>query len=160
MHYAVICRYIPDTNVLRSSYCKRISLLNVEFFINVFYLILFCFHICVDDVIEKIKKKKKKKSIHQFILEMQQRVPGPKKHTNFWLRPPMKLLKYVLAFLHFCQQAKVSLFYLFIIEIQPNLQSVTGVITPIFWPCPTKTFLINFFVINSYKSTKYLAALL
>ena len=34
------------------------SLLNVEsyVFINAFYLVLFCIHVCVDDVIEKKKK--------------------------------------------------------------------------------------------------------
>ena len=35
------------------------SLLNVEsyVFINVFYLVLFCIHVCVDDVIKKTTKK-------------------------------------------------------------------------------------------------------
>ena len=39
------------------------SLLNVEsyVFINVFYLVLFCIHVCVDDVIYKKKR-------HQFCL--------------------------------------------------------------------------------------------
>ena len=35
------------------------SLLNVEsyVFINVFYLVLFCIHVCVDDVIKKTKQR-------------------------------------------------------------------------------------------------------
>ena len=35
------------------------SLLNVQsyVFINVFYLVLFCVHVCVDDVIKKKKKR-------------------------------------------------------------------------------------------------------
>ena len=51
----VIYRYISDINVLCSIHCKRMSLMNVEsyVFINVFYLDLFCTHVCVDDVIEK-----------------------------------------------------------------------------------------------------------
>ena len=38
-----------------SIHCKRMSLLNVELyvFINVFYIVLFYIHVCVDDVIEK-----------------------------------------------------------------------------------------------------------
>ena len=42
-----------DINVLCSSHCKRMSLLNVEsyVFMNLFYLVLFCIHVCVDDVI-------------------------------------------------------------------------------------------------------------
>ena len=38
-----------------SIHCKRMSLLNVEsyVFINVFYLVLFCIHVFVDDVIKK-----------------------------------------------------------------------------------------------------------
>ena len=41
------------------------SLLHVEsyVFIDVFYLVLFCIHVCVDDVIQKKKKKKKPVSI-------------------------------------------------------------------------------------------------
>ena len=36
------------------------SLLNVEsyVFINVFYLVLFCIHVCVDDIIKKKKLPK------------------------------------------------------------------------------------------------------
>ena len=58
----VIYRYISNTNVLCSIHCKRMSYLNVEsyVFINVFYLVLFCIHICVDDVIKKKKKVKVK----------------------------------------------------------------------------------------------------
>ena len=39
------------------------SLLNVEsyVFINIFYLVLFCIHVCVDDVIGKKRKEKKEK---------------------------------------------------------------------------------------------------
>ena len=45
-----------DINVLCSIHCKRMSLLNVEsyVFINVFYLVLFYIHVCVDDVIKKM----------------------------------------------------------------------------------------------------------
>ena len=48
-------QYISDINVLCSIHCKRMSLLNIEsyVFINVFYLVLFCIYVCVDDVIEK-----------------------------------------------------------------------------------------------------------
>ena len=51
----VIYRYISDINVLCSIHCKRMSLLNVEsyVFINVFYLVSFCIHVCVDDSIKK-----------------------------------------------------------------------------------------------------------
>ena len=53
--YVVIYRYISDINILCSIHCNRMSLLNVEsyVFINVFYLVLFCIHVCVDDVIKK-----------------------------------------------------------------------------------------------------------
>ena len=49
----VIYRYISDINVLCNIHCKHMSLLNVEpyFLINVFYVVLFCIHVCVDDVI-------------------------------------------------------------------------------------------------------------
>ena len=33
------------------------SMLSPMFFINAFYLVLFCIHVCVDDVIEKKSKK-------------------------------------------------------------------------------------------------------
>ena len=54
LHYVVIYRYISDINILCSIHCKRMSLLNVVsyVFINVFYLVLFCIHVCVD-VIKK-----------------------------------------------------------------------------------------------------------
>ena len=43
---------------LCSIHCKRMSLFNVESygFINVFYLVIFCIHVCVDD--EQKKKQK------------------------------------------------------------------------------------------------------
>ena len=51
----VIYTYISAINVLCSSHCKRMYLLNVEsyVFIDVFYLVLFCIHVCVDDVIKQ-----------------------------------------------------------------------------------------------------------
>ena len=54
----VFYRYISDINVLCSNHCKHMSLLNVEsyVFINVFYLVLFCIRVCVDDVIKKKKE--------------------------------------------------------------------------------------------------------
>ena len=53
LYYVVIYRYISDINVLCNIRFKHISLLNVEsnVFINVFCLVLFCIHVCVDDVI-------------------------------------------------------------------------------------------------------------
>ena len=55
LYYVVIYRYISDINVLYSIHCKPMSLLNVEsyVFINVFYLVLFCIHVCADDVLYK-----------------------------------------------------------------------------------------------------------
>ena len=54
LHYVVIYRYISDINVLCSIHCERMYLLmwSPAFFIDVFYLVLFCIHVCVD-VIEK-----------------------------------------------------------------------------------------------------------
>ena len=56
LNYVFIYRYISDINVLCSIYCKHMSLLNVEsyVFINVFCLVLFCIHFCVDDIIKEI----------------------------------------------------------------------------------------------------------
>ena len=48
----VIYRYISDINFLCNIHCNCMSLLNVEpyILINVFYLVLFCIRVCVDDV--------------------------------------------------------------------------------------------------------------
>ena len=48
-----IYRYISDINVLCSIHCKRMSSLNVEsyIFINTFYLVLFCIHVCVCNIL-------------------------------------------------------------------------------------------------------------
>ena len=44
-------RYISDA--LCSIHCKRMSLLNVESYFLLLYIVLFCVHVFVDDVIEK-----------------------------------------------------------------------------------------------------------
>ena len=40
-------------------------MLSPTFFINVFYLDLFCIHVCVDDVLEKKKLKKRLRNLYK-----------------------------------------------------------------------------------------------
>ena len=72
------------------------------------------------------------------------RVPSPDWPNPFWPCPTPKILKQLL-FARICtSMQKISLFYLFIFQIQSINESRDQISHSRFWLCPTMKFSINF----------------
>ena len=81
--------------------------------------------------------------------------PWPDWPHSFLTMPTQKCFDQVLIFFNLYQNANNQLFHLFILQIQPILETRDLIGHTHFWPCSTKKFAINFLIsLNFYQCTK------